>query len=933
VRRLSLGFLVVIGSVASSLLMVPATHKAHALDGQGENQGLRACVEQKRRLDVQLLVDESASLRDSDPDDLRVNALKSVADVLRNLVDVSQSSLDITGGQKPLVVYLMVSGFGSGFEVRLPFTEVTDDNHPAILEALEAQRPRNRDKHTRYHIALSEAGRQFIEFTDIDSGTAGAESTCRMLLWFSDGDHDDDDDPYVTPRELRQINEEVCGPSGIVDGLRRNGVYLFGVGLKPDDANLETMQRITKGDVGEPCGQAPATGGFSLASRTNLVSTILANLDVPGSPDEAIELEACEGELPCGEIRFTVEDFVESFTILATRPNSEVELKVVTNTEEARVILPGGSEDEVVGSTLDVLKWEPLHNEVVLITARRRSGSPISGEWVFAFNGPDASQSKGSVSFIGNANVAVITESGEDVSDPNFVLNRSSLPNLNLEVQMGASQAVVERVLADFRIGDFQSRLETADRGNGAFRISRSAVTAALEDPDFIEATQVDLFIYPTGVIEGVTTIDGNPVDVDFAPRVIPLVVSVGERFPTFLGAQGDLKFTGTENKTVEMRFRGPQAGSAEVNFINFVPNDQNAAQFEIVRQDPCVVPELEQMTCTIEIAPTSQSFGAKQLDLTVEYQSQGDSSVTEPAQLRFSVETRKTTNTAGGIRTAAALLGLFLLVQGLVRWMIASLVTNYLALTPASKRVRFSATVDSSGAVSLVDLGTTGDPSRETFTAENLEKTKQFSAFGYDFSCSVLQTFLHQTDTPVGVVNSPAEHCFGPGGTQTSSDTGLQKGLLSLSLRRQWLISISDAAVGQMAVGATSSAVASVIAFFDPYETRSRNEQISNLEIELASGNFADEFLRFLDSFRERVENESATPSDAPEGEIEPSSSFMVDSSDPFAGSSIISAVVSEVGDSDKPRRRGRGGVPNSVDTNLEETIDPLINSDPFRS
>jgi hypothetical protein len=233
---------------------------------------------------------------------------------------------------------------------------------------------------------------------------------------------------------------------------------------------------------------------------------------------------------------------------------------------------------------------------------------------------------------------------------------------------------------------------------------------------------------------------------------------------------------------------------------------------------------------------------------------------------------------------------------------------------------------------VSLVRSDLTEDSSREAFTIENQQKTKQFSAFGFDFSCSVFQTFCHQTDTPIGVVTSSDGHCFGPLGTRASSATELQQGLISLSLRRQWLISIPDAGARQLAAGAPS-ATASVVAFFDPYLTRSRKEQIADLEIDLASGTFVDEFSKLMASIQERIENESHEMLDSATNEIESSESFPVDQRDPFAVSSNAESTSSEVGEPARRRWPRRGDASKSVDRNGEGVVDSLIDSDPFQA
>jgi hypothetical protein len=68
-----------------------------------ETKSIQDCVSEKRNLDVLMLVDESSSLQGdatkkilgNDPDDLRVDALRSIAQLLASTVDASRNGSEV----------------------------------------------------------------------------------------------------------------------------------------------------------------------------------------------------------------------------------------------------------------------------------------------------------------------------------------------------------------------------------------------------------------------------------------------------------------------------------------------------------------------------------------------------------------------------------------------------------------------------------------------------------------------------------------------------------------------------------------------------------------------------------------------------------------------------------------------------------------------
>ena len=212
---------------------------------------LEVCLSKNSKLAVLMLIDESKSLRElkvgtstklgNDPTDSRVPALESVVRVLASAVESSQ--LIASANNKPLEVAIAIAGFGTGYNERMGFTNLDSKNVETVVSALEDQKERDSDLHTRYHTALDGSLTSFESYSN-------SPGVCRLLVWFSDGEHDDDNAPGFVAKERDQIEKLLCGSGGVVDKLRLEGVTIVAAGLNPDEGKLGLMQLIAPGGSG-----------------------------------------------------------------------------------------------------------------------------------------------------------------------------------------------------------------------------------------------------------------------------------------------------------------------------------------------------------------------------------------------------------------------------------------------------------------------------------------------------------------------------------------------------------------------------------------------------------------------------------------------------------------------------------------------------------
>ena len=217
---------------------------------------------------------------------------------------------------------------------------------------------------------------------------------------------------------------------------------------------------------------------------------------------------------------------------------------------------------------------------------------------------------------------------------------------------------------------------------------------------------------------------------------------------------------------------------------------------------------------------------------------------------------------------------------------------SRFAPLVATARRVRLDAVVDSSGGLTINPMNVNLSQSDEAFTFENVESTTGFNIFGYQFGCSVLRTFMKSTSRPVGIVSRDSYVVIGSRGLRSSkSEPHSTQGLVELSLRGQWMVGVSATHI-QILVNGEMSVPAEVVAFFEPYEMLDRSQQLSDLNMTIASSNFSSEFADLVSRIRTLAEEEQAAADNSSGNDI-----FGSDSgSSGNSGNSVIDAFGESV-------------------------------------
>lgn len=270
-----LGLLALLATVGPTLLgLVGATPaEAQATSTSTPSSG----ADCSQHLDVLLLMDESASLKTTDPQNQRVQA----AEVLVRSLAASAAA---SGGS----VGLTIAGFGtSAAEVGRATLPTGTDQAVATVESFAT---RTDDRNTDYVLALRYAADHFARVTDLPT-------ECKRLVWFTDGAYSIDDltapgiATYTASTQKAAIESElggqVCGPlpassqltAPLSEQIRAAGFYVQLVDFRVTgretaadrqarDATAPVIDRLLTTD-----GPCRVPGGRVEAGQANALAT------------------------------------------------------------------------------------------------------------------------------------------------------------------------------------------------------------------------------------------------------------------------------------------------------------------------------------------------------------------------------------------------------------------------------------------------------------------------------------------------------------------------------------------------------------------------------------------------------------------------------------------------------------------------------------
>lgn len=872
-----------IGLSANALSPVPNTEPSASIT---------SCIAKNHKLEALMVVDESLSLvrtkgpggkrlPGTDIGDERVTALKAVTQVLLDKVN------DIDPNRQT-EVSVALAGFGNSYELHQDWMELKTGTAQSFLEVIGAQSKRESSQFTRYHKAL---GGALATFEKIDKGDS---SSCRMLIWFSDGQHDDNDaGNEMSSAEEDQIGKQICGPDGFADKLRLQGVYTIAAGLNENRNAFGLMQLVSQGNgdvklkkgILTSCGVVKPEGKFAVASGAGDLVATLVNLIDPGPPPPVTE--PCRvGEIlepNCSQISFVVDSRVSRFTLFVDRGDDDV-IATLESEQTGRTTLFGTIQDPNIQQTI-------LSDNGAYIRVARKQDGAINGRWTLKFNGFKHKDARALVRFVGEAEVKISSVSSDGKKNSARAIDRYETEEIRIAVTSKTGGTSLEGARVEFKTRNGLIEVNTFSEA-GEVVIPSEVLQSVLRNGELKDALETELLVTPLGTVEGITNPEtGKNMPIDFGTKSFKLRVTNGTGFPEYLGLDAKVKgvdatgapvLKGTNKKLIGFRFKGASASDAEVLFSDI----ESDVEFKFVSGEKCIVKKAQETTCELEIKALKDSNGFHAVTVKTLSSIKG-SEKSQTGSIPIEIETLKPNNPWNGIKIALLLVLSFLIIQGLQRFFFAWLISRFGAVSPTARRARIDILVSSSGDVSGSSGSRlavkTGD---ESFVFENTEATTQFHLFGYEFVCSAWNTFKHSTSMPLGKVIKNGSFVFGSAGVQTPKKSQLLEqgtdGLVELSLRGQWVIGIENSDLIALTGGA-SQVPAELVIYLSPFEQVSLEQQLSEISFSISAGRFPGLLSEVSEKVRSAIEDSVVVAEPTDPGETWAGKGQEFDPLDPF--------------------------------------------------
>lgn len=370
--------------------------------GDGDLSPLSSCIRDRRRLAVLMVVDQSGSLRDTDPAATRVVGLQAALAGLAEL----------TGGEAASEIEVGIAGFDVGYEQVVPFTRLNHQTSGSLRGQVEAFASRDSGFDTDYVAALDAAHADLSDQV-VAMDPDGERPVCRLMMLFTDGRFSIEDrlsdvqqerygtsKPWAPDTDLTQAGagerlveqgrDLLCAPGGIVDRGRAGEIFSAVVGLETQltEADQGFLRALAVGrsgpdECGSPGPEAARSGAYLPAADVNSLIAALfeAAIAQPPIPPGLPEYETCPlDETACarGSKELTLDAGLSRVNILALTGSSGVRVDLI-GPDGGTITLDREPSDGRAEAATAALRWTWLSPTAVFLTAELPPGSQ---EWV-----------------------------------------------------------------------------------------------------------------------------------------------------------------------------------------------------------------------------------------------------------------------------------------------------------------------------------------------------------------------------------------------------------------------------------------------------------------------------------------------------------------------------------------------------------------------
>jgi hypothetical protein len=378
----------------ASLSLVPAK----AAQDTGVIERLKTCLAASpHRLLAGILVDESQSLRASDPKGARVAGAE---EVVRQLSELASAKL---GGKTHPKVEVLVAGFHGTFHpVSNGWEPLTAASEPSLIEAVRGFAARDEGLDTDFWYGL-EGMKSSFAVRSQELADRGEPFPCMVFFMFTDGEYSIDDlggrnaysDLEVSrpnvPDIIRAGKRAICEPGGIADELRSVGATPVVVSLSDGSFDTEFIS-----DFALDSGSCEGDPGVSLrgiyketANTDGLIALFDELVHRLSWTGPIVGVESCdEASAATVCIRgFDVDDSISRFHLFVQAGSPQVRIRL-TSPDSKRETEVHAAGDTQVGTVR--VESRRLSSTAFSIDAERpKDGRDWAGSWEVKFIDPE----------------------------------------------------------------------------------------------------------------------------------------------------------------------------------------------------------------------------------------------------------------------------------------------------------------------------------------------------------------------------------------------------------------------------------------------------------------------------------------------------------------------------------------------------------------
>jgi hypothetical protein len=522
-------------------------------------QTLSECVQTNHSLAVLMLIDESGSLRTTDPLNQRVDGVRAA---VTGLADLSETPVR---GRKPRVSVLFAGFYGlvrpdpgEGTGASAEWHDVEGSTVDALNAEAEQYAGLNVGKATDYATALSAAHRLLVERA-AELTSDGGPPPCKALIWFTDGRYSiptrvgasgqglPKSVGYAPRLNLAEKGAGVkavaagkafmCRPGGLMDSIDEDRIVRFTVALStqlsPEDAAF--LDAATTGAAGgRRCGSnlSDRTGEYLVADNGDRLFFVFGNLG--GSSPPVSSREVCP-RLACvrGATAFKTVPGLSSFLIRASSESGGAILELTGPDGDSARLRPGGPGRLSISGTDVTQRWvSPRAVEVQGdFTPQERAWV---GRWSYAFVDPAPAPS-GRGRPRGYSTVQLFSD-----LEPTLVGKPVVLRGVPTELRLGLSSGSSAGGVAAGPLARSASLTATISdpvtettRSLPVRRSGSGKFVATVSVPSSSSASVVNL-----GLTANLTTPGGTPIAPQLRSFSLPVRLPPGQGYPTVRPAE-----------------------------------------------------------------------------------------------------------------------------------------------------------------------------------------------------------------------------------------------------------------------------------------------------------------------------------------------------------------------------------------------------------